>query len=109
VSLMSEETTKPKRKRRSFSDEFKVGAVDLVVNKGRTIAEIARNLDLTHSALSKWVEQVRADAGKSRRGTLTTAEKEELAQLRREVRELRMEREILKKAAVSSGGECNGA
>jgi transposase len=101
VSLMSEETTtKPKRKRRSFSDEFKAGAVDLVLSKGKTIAEVARNLDLTHSALSKWVEQARADAGKSRRGTLTTAEKEELAQLRKEVRELRMEREILKKAAA---------
>src|SRR6266849_4791125 len=108
VSLISEETTtKPKRKRRSFSDEFKAGAVDLVLSKGKTISEVARNLDLTHSALSKWVEQARADAGKSRRGTLTTAEKEELAQLRKEVRELRMEREILKKAAVSSVGRRN--
>jgi transposase len=61
---------------------------------------VARDLDLTPSALGNWVEQARADAGKSTRGTLTTEEKEELARLRKEVRELRLEREILKKAAV---------
>ena len=100
MSEMTGEATKPKRKRRSFSDEFKAGAVELVLVKGKTVAEVARNLDLTHSALGKWVEQARADVGKSKRGTLTTAEKEELAQLRKEVRDLRMEREILKKAAA---------
>ena len=98
---MTEESTKrAKRKRRSFTDEFKAGAVKLVLEQDKTVAEVARDLDLTASALSHWVEQARADAGKSSRGTLTTDEKDELAKLRKEVRELRVEREILKKAAA---------
>jgi transposase len=101
VFAMTEESTpKQKRKRRSFTDEFKSGAVKLVVEKGKTVAEVARDLDLTPSALGNWVEQAQADQGKSKRGTLTTEEKEELARLRKEVKELRLEREILKKAAA---------
>ena len=95
-----EEEKKPKRPKRSFSDEFKAGAVQLVLRDGKSVSQVARDLDLTLSALGKWVEQARADAGKSKRGTLTTEEKEELARLRKENRELRLEREILKKAAA---------
>jgi transposase len=97
---MEAEPKKQKRARRAFTDEFKAGAVSLVLEKGKSLAQVARDLDLTASALGKWVEQARADAGKSARGTLTTEEKEELARLRKEVRELRLEREILKKAAA---------
>ena len=88
------------RTRRNFSDDFKAGAVGLVINEGKNIAQVAKDLDLTPSSLGKWVEQARADAGKSKRGTLTTDEKDELAKLRKEVRELRLEREMLKKATV---------
>lgn len=98
--MAEESTKKAKRPRRSFTDEFKAGAVSLVLEKGKTVAQVARDLDLTPSALGQWVEQARADRGKSTRGTLTTEEKEELARLRKEVRELRLEREILKKAAA---------
>ncbi len=63
-------------------------------------SEVARNLDLTPSSLGHWVEQERADRGKSKRGTLTSDEKEELARLRKENRELRMERALLKKWAA---------
>ncbi len=99
--MMTEESTKkPNRRRRSFTDEFKAGAVRLVLEKGKTVAEAARDLDLTPSSLGNWVEQAQANAGKSSRGSLTTEEKEELAKLRKEVRELRLEREILKKAAA---------
>jgi len=94
------EKTKQKRPKRLFNDEFKAGAVALVLKEGRTVARVARDLDLTPSSLGKWVEQARADAGKSTRGTLTTEEKEELSRLRKENRELRLEREILKKAAA---------
>jgi len=97
---MESEPKKQKRARRSFTDEFRAGAVSLVVEKGKTMAQVARDLDLTQSTLGRWVEQARADAGKSTRGTLTTEEKDELARLRKEVRELRLEREILKKAAA---------
>ena len=60
---------------------------------------VAKDLDLVQSVLGRWVEQARADGGKSKRGSLTTDEKEELARLRKENRVLRVEREILKKAA----------
>jgi transposase len=88
-----------KRARRQFTDEFKAGAVGLVLDEGKTIAEVARDLDLTASALSGWVRQARAnrDGGKS---GLTTEEKAELARLRKENRQLRVERDILKKAAA---------
>ncbi len=94
---------KPKRQqraRRRFTDEFKAGAVALVLKEGKSVTGVAKELDLTASSLSRWVEQARADAETSVRGTLTTEEKEELARLRKEVRELRLEREILKKAAA---------
>jgi transposase len=93
------ESKKGKRTRRSFTDEFKEGAVRLVLDEGKTIAQVARDLDLTHSALSLWVRQARADRTGGKTG-LTTEERAELANLRKENRELRMEREILKKAAA---------
>lgn len=91
---------KKRRPRRQFSDEFKAGAVRLVLEEGKSIFQVAKDLDLTHSALRVWVERAKADGGKSRTGTLLTAEREELARLRRENRQLKMEREILKKAAA---------
>ena len=98
--METEDKAKRKRTRRNFSDEYKAGAVALVLNEGKSVAQVTKDLDLTPSSLGKWVEQARADAGKSNRGTLTTEEKDELAKLRKEVRELRLEREILKKATV---------
>lgn len=98
-STMQKNKKQP-RARRSFTDEFKAGAVRLVLEEGKTVAQVARDLDLTETAFRKWVDQARADRGKGKPGTLTTAEREELAQLRRKVRELSMERDILKKAAA---------
>jgi transposase len=88
------------RPRRNFTDEFKAGAVGLVLDEGKRVSQVAKELDLTPSSLGHWVEQARADRGTSLRGSLTTEEKEELARLRKENRELRIEREILKKAAA---------
>ena len=85
-----------KRSRRSFTEEFKAGAVRLVLDEGKTIPQVARDLDLTESSVRNWVERARADRGKGKPGVLTTAEKEELATLRKEVRQLRLERDILK-------------
>ncbi len=92
--------TKGKRTRRSFTEEFKAGAVRLVLEEGKTVAAAARDLDLTESSLRTWVEQARADQGRGRPGALTTAEREELTRLRKENRILQEEREILKKAAA---------
>ena len=89
-----------KRPRRSFTDEFKAGAVDLVLREGKTIGQVSRDLDLTESAVREWVQRARADRGQGKPGVLTGTEREELQQLRKEVRELRMERDILKKAAA---------
>src|SRR5438876_8194850 len=94
-----DEGKRSKRTRRSFSDEFKAGAVRLVLDESKTIPQVARELDLTQSALRTWVERARADRSKGKTG-LTSEERAELARLRKEVRELRMEREILKKAAA---------
>ena len=98
--------TKGRRGRRSFTDDYKTGAVRLVLDEGKTVASAARDLGLTESSLRNWVEQARADRTKGKTG-LTTAEREELARLRKEVRELRMERDVLKKAAAGSTGQCN--
>jgi len=88
-----------RRPRRQFDEEFRSQAVRLVLDDGKTIAAVARDLDLTPSALRSWVLQARADRTKGRTG-LTTAEREELARLRKDNRELRTERDILKKAAA---------
>src|SRR3954454_3110422 len=88
-----------RRVRRQFSDEFRAGAVRLVLDEGKTVGAVARELDLTPSALSQWVRHAKADRTKGRTG-LTTEERAELAQLRKDNRELRMERDILKKAAA---------
>lgn len=99
VSRM-ENNKRQRRERRSFSDEFKAGAVRLVLGEGKSVRQVARDFDLTETAFRRWVERARGDQGKSKPGVLVTAEREELARLRRENRELRMERDILKKAAA---------
>ena len=91
--------TKKRRPKRSLTEEFKAGAVRLVLDEGKTVPQVARDLDLTRSSLRLWVEQARADRSKGKTG-LTTAEREELAKLRKQVRELGMERDILKAAAA---------
>ncbi|MDP7673185.1 MAG: transposase [Vicinamibacterales bacterium] len=92
-------TTKPRRERRQFDDEFKVGAVRLVLDEGQSVGRVARDLDLTESALRNWVDRARADRTQGRTG-LTTEEREELRRLRKENRRLRVERDVLKKAAA---------
>ena len=90
-----------KRKRRAFTDEFKARTVRLVGDSGKSIGVVARELDLTESAVRAWVRQTAIDGGgQGSTGSLTTAEREELGRLRREVRTLRQEREILKKATA---------
>jgi transposase len=92
--------TKQRRKRRNFTAEFKVEAVRLVLDEGKTVGQVARELDLTETALRTWVERARADRGPGKPGALTTVEREELARLRKENRQLQMERDFLKKAAA---------
>jgi transposase-like protein len=89
-----------KRKRRAFTKAFKEQTVQLVRDSGKSVGAVARDLDLTETALRSWLRQAGIDAGRGAAGVLTTGEREELARLRRENRTLRMERDILKKATA---------
>jgi transposase-like protein len=89
-----------RRPRRKFTEEFRREVVELCKRGDRSVGAVARDLDLTETAVRKWVKQYEVDQGHGPPGALTTAEKEELGRLRREVRQLREEREILKKAAA---------
>jgi transposase-like protein len=88
------------RKRRTFSAEFKAEAVRLCRVGDRTIRQLARDLDLTETALRSWVKLAGNDAAPETTGAITTSEREELKQLRKRVKRLEMEREILKKATA---------
>jgi transposase-like protein len=89
-----------RRKKRNFSPEFKADAVRLVLEEKQTVAEVARDLDLTHSSLRNWVKQKQIDAGHGKPEEPTTDEILELRRLRKENRVLKMERDILKKATA---------
>ncbi|WP_284665542.1 IS3 family transposase [Myxococcus sp. SDU36] len=99
MSVSDAKQKKSRRQRREFTREFKDGAVKLVLDEGKGIPEVARDLDLTESALRTWVERAKEARGEGKPGALRQEEREELARLRAENRQLRMERELLKKAA----------
>jgi transposase-like protein len=88
------------RKRRHFTPEYKAEVVRLARTSGKSAGQIARELDLTETAVRAWMKQAEIDEGNAPNGELTTAEREELVRLRRQVRTLEMEREILKKATA---------
>lgn len=89
----------PKRKR--FSRQFKVDAVRLVTEQGYRVTEAARNLGIHPNMLSRWKRQLEAENEDAFPGKgQMTSEKEELHRLRKRVKQLEMEREILKKAAA---------
>src|SRR6266576_1207130 len=91
------------RQRRSFTTEFKAQTVDLLRSSGKSVGEVCRDLDLTETAVRRWLAQADIDAGW--RGGLTTTEREELARLRREHRVLREEREILRRGLFRQGDD----
>jgi transposase-like protein len=95
-----EKRKKSRRARRAFTPEFKAEAVRLCKVGDRTVRDVAKDLDLTETALRDWVKRADIDAGQGPPGALTTDERAELTQLRRENKRLQMEREILKKAAA---------
>jgi transposase len=89
-----------RRARRKFSTEYKAEVVELCRTSGKSIGRIAKEMELTETCVRDWVRQAEVDAGRGPAGALTTAEREELSKLRRENQTLRMEREILRKAAA---------
>jgi len=86
--------------------EFKAEAVRLVREGGRTISDVAQSLGVTAESLRQWLKQADLDAGRRSDG-LTSDEREELRQLRRENQRLRQEKEILKRAAAFFAAETN--
>ena len=89
---------KPHPQRRAFTPEYKAEVVGLCRRGDKSIGAIARDLDISDSVVRRWVAQLEIDRGE--RGGLTTAERAELARLRREIRIVREERDILKRATV---------
>ena len=94
------EQKNPKRTRRRFTPEYKAEIVSLCRGGGRSIGQVATDMGLTETSVRAWVKQAETDAGRGRAGALTTAEREELARLRRELKQVTMERDILKKATA---------
>jgi len=90
-----------KKIRKKYSKQFKIDAVNLVLKQGFNIAEAARNLDINQGLLGKWKKEFEANQQEPfQKGGISTPEQEELKQLRKENAQLKMEKEILKKAAA---------
>jgi len=100
------EKKKQRRKRRSFTAEFRTEAVRLCKVGDRSVTQVAKDLDLTENSLREWVKRADIDAGSGPPGALTTAEREELTRLRRENKRLTMEREILKNSRARRSTAC---
>lgn len=87
------------RKYRKFSPEFRAEAVRMVIDSSRPIAQVAKELGVNDGTLGNWVSQYRVEHAEDE-PPLTPAERIQLAEAQRELRELRMENEFLKKAAA---------
>jgi transposase-like protein len=96
---MRQELSMSRRKRRKFDADFKREAVALTKVGDRSVSEVSRDLDLTETALREWVKRADEEAAPAP-GSLSAVEREELLRLRKQVKRLEMEREILKKAAA---------
>ncbi len=87
--------------RKTYSKEFKLDAIALVREQSYSIAEAARNLEVTPQLLGRWIKEAENDDGHAFRGNgKLTPEQEEIRKLKAQVKRLEMEREILKKATV---------
>jgi transposase len=95
--FMAGEEGAGKRKRRKYTAEFKAEAVGLVEKTGKPMAVVGRDLGLPRSLLNTWVKQAQVDGGKGPVGALTSEEKLELTRLRKQVRDLEVEKALLKK------------
>ena len=89
-----------RKARRSFTKEYKAEVVGLIRKSGKTVGAVCRDLGLSSTAVRRWVQQAEVDSGRGPVGALTTEERAELAELRKRVKTLEMEREILKKATA---------
>jgi transposase len=100
MSIMETTERRRPRVRRSFTPEFKAEIVELCQRGDRSIGQVARDFDLTETAVREWVRQAERDSGTRSDGGLTSAERQELAVLRRENRQLREDLGVLKRATA---------
>ena len=98
MPTVTEQHPEPTRRRGRYPKEFRRDAASLVIDQHRTVADVARELGVIEQTLGNWVRQERIDRGE-REGT-TTEMREENAQLRREVKRLTMERDLLKRSVA---------
>jgi transposase len=98
MPIMETVERKKPRPRRSFTPEFKADIVERCRVGDRTIGQVARDFDLTETAVREWVRQAEVDAGE--RDGLTTEERKELAELRRENKRLQADVDLLKRATA---------
>ena len=88
-----------KKKRPTYTSEYKAEAVNLALSGDKSIGATARDIGISETALRRWISQAEIDEGGNPSGPLTTVERQELTRLRRELRQVKMERDFLKKAA----------
>ena len=98
MPVVSEDQPTPARRRGRYPKEFRRDAAALVIDQKRTVADVARELGVVDKTLGNWVRQERIDRGE--REGLSTEEREELTRLKREVKRLTMERDLLKRSVA---------
>lgn len=92
-----------RRKRRKFTAEQKAEAVRIAQNSTKSITQVARDLDLAPSALNQWIRQSEVEENKRENPAVTSADQDELEQLRKQVRHLEQENAFLKNHPAAGG------
>ena len=98
MPVVTEDQPTPARRRGRYPTEFRRDAAALVIDQKRTVADVAKELGVVEQTLGNWVRQERIDRGE--REGLSTDEREELGRLKREVKRLTMERDLLKRSVA---------
>ena len=90
--------------RRRYTQEYKAEAVELVINSGRPIAEVARNLGINEGTLGNWLNKAKRDGNVAEK-SLSVSERAEFEETKKQLQRVKMERDFLKKAAAWFAGQ----
>jgi transposase len=102
-SITLENVQMTQKPRRIFTDEQKAEAVRIVNQSGKPVSQVAKEMGLTDSALRKWVKQAQVDGQTEPQGQLTSTERKELNELRRDLKRVQRSRDFLTAVALSGG------
>jgi len=105
MAVMNTESERPAGRRSRYPKEFRRDAAALVIDQHRTIVDVAKELGVVEQTLGNWVRQERVDRGE--REGLSSTDRAEIARLQRENKQLRLERDLLKKATAFWVKECD--